>query len=102
MAIPSKRARVEPTNPVVKAVRQVGGVTKAANTCLVSAVTVYVWQRQGYINKAKPADRLAEATGIDVRLLMGLEVKRNHNPKVGGKSRSRTADRIGRGASRVA
>ena len=60
-------------NPVERAVRLVGGMTKATHICRVSAPTILNWRRKGIVRYAVPAIRLAKASGIPLEDLVGYK-----------------------------
>lgn len=59
-------------NAVERAVRAVGGPTKASHVCAVSAYAVYKWRRAGAVPDARSALLLAAASGIPAWELAGL------------------------------
>ena len=63
-------------NPVIKqAVHNMGGVTKVANSLLVSSSCVYKWTRLGRIPDIDHATKVAEASGYSVEQLRPRQEK---------------------------
>ena len=60
-------------NPVDKAVKLVGGITKATHVCRVSAPTIMNWRKRGSVRYAIPAIRLAKASGVSFEELVGYK-----------------------------
>lgn len=81
-------------NPVIEAVRIVGGPTKASWVCQVSAAAVYRWYKLGYVPDTRAAVRLADATKeagtpISIAALAGLDVIEGGQPAPDGPGRGR-------------
>jgi len=60
-------------NVVVRAVRSIGGPTKAATLCGVSNTAIHDWIHKGHISLLKHAVRLSRASGIPVEEFLGDE-----------------------------
>lgn len=59
------------TNPVLEAVRRVGGPTRAAVLCGTAEVTVYRWMRLRRIPRLRAAQALGRASRIPFDRLFG-------------------------------
>ena len=59
-------------NAVARAVRLLGGPTKATFVCRVSVNTIHVWRRDGYVRDARAAVLLSRASGVPIEQLVGL------------------------------
>lgn len=77
-------------NAVEQAVEMLGGPTKASHVALVSAGSIHYWCKQGRVYDGAAAVRLADATGIDVRALVGLDEPATHPPQRPRKRHRRT------------
>ena len=60
-------------NVVARAVRSIGGPTKAATLCGVSNTAIHDWIHKGHISLLKHAVRLSRASGIPVEEFLGEE-----------------------------
>ena len=63
-------------NPMIlRAIKDMGGVTKVANKLLVSSSAVYKWGRLGRIPDIDLAEKVAEASGYTVEELRPRQEK---------------------------
>jgi len=60
-------------NAVVRAVRLIGGPTKAATLCGVSNTAIHDWINRGHVSLLKHALRLSRASGIPIEEFVGEE-----------------------------
>lgn len=61
-------------NPVIRAVRLVGGPTQASFLCRVSAAAIFKWRKLGRVYDARAAVLLARASGVPIEQLAGVDV----------------------------
>src|SRR5262252_8704482 len=61
-------------NPVVEAIRRLGGPSQVSYLCRISVAAVYKWRDHGRVTNARCAVIVAEATGMSVKELVGLGV----------------------------
>jgi hypothetical protein len=64
-------------NAVARAVRSIGGPTKAATLCGVSNTAIHDWILKGHISLLKHALRLSRASGIPIEEFAGDEKSEN-------------------------
>jgi DNA-binding transcriptional regulator YdaS (Cro superfamily) len=60
-------------NVVARAVRLLGGPTKAATLCGVSNTAIHDWIHKGHVSLLKHAVRLSRASGISIEEFVGDE-----------------------------
>jgi len=60
-------------NVVARAVRLIGGPTKAATLCGVSNTAIHDWIHKGHVSLLKHALRLSRASGIPIEEFVGDE-----------------------------
>jgi hypothetical protein len=60
-------------NVVARAVRLIGGPTKAATLCRVSNTAIHDWINKGHVSLLKHALRLSRASGIPIEEFVGDE-----------------------------
>ena len=60
------RKKPRDENVVARAIRVIGGPTKAATICRVSNTAIHDWIHKGHVSLLKHAIRLSRASGIPV------------------------------------
>ncbi len=63
-------------NVVARAVRLIGGPTKAATLCGVSNTAIHDWIHKGHVSLLKHALRLSRGSGIPIEEFVGDEDER--------------------------
>ena len=67
------RRKQRDENVVARAVRLIGGPTKAATLCEVSNTAIHDWIHKGHVSLLRHALRLSRASGIAIEEFVGDE-----------------------------